>query len=898
MRLRNFRYAFAMVVRAFAVVLTAAAWASSAPDASLARGLAALEASDYTTAEAELARVVGNGAAEAKRGLAVAALLRGKYTDAANFALAAKATAVRAQVLYETGRQPEAIRVLEPLARGSGSDARRARVLLGEYLIQAGRRGDAEAPLQEIIEEYNESKIAPSNAEGLAIVGRAAFLLRSPKDANTAYKESERADPKRVETLLWAAELFLDKYDPGHAEEELKIAYAVAPNRADVLVALAKLKLEQSLAFEEAERFVAQALTVHPNHAGALALRAGILFRDMDTKEGLRVIEQGLAVHPNNLELLSLKAAARFLDDDKPGFEAAKRDVFRRNASYARFFSIVGEFAEWEHRYDELTAMMKEAVVMDPDEGKAFADLGLTQLRNGNETAGLENLATSWGKDKFNVRAFNTLNLFERDIPRDYETVATGAFRIRYPKNERAILERYVPRMLDEAFSSMKARYEFTPSVPVQVELFATREAFSVRTSGLPNIGIQGVCFGRVIAALSPSAEPVNFGNVVWHELGHIFALQLSKNHVPRWFTEGLSEYETKIRRPEWTRWLDPELYAALKENKLPPATEMNRAFSHATNGADVTVAYYAASKRVAWTVERFGLPKVKEALKLWGQGKKTPEVLRTAFGLEADAYDREYRAWQMENLSRYANKYQLPSALPSVDEAAKRVQNAPSDGKAHAELAASLFQAGDAKGANEHMTLALSLSNDVDGYSTRLLLTASARAQHKDDAERTHLEAAHRFDASQSEPLKALLHLETTSRDARKTIELLQKLATLEPHDRAVWHALLEKLVAQGRWTDASRVGESAIYVDVMNAEIHTLYGTALAANNAHAEALYEFTTATLCASSQAARATAHALAARELIALSRAPEARIQRDKALQLDPANATARALSIP
>ena len=110
----------------------------------------------------------------------------------------------------------------------------------------------------------------------------------------------------------------------------------------------------------------------------------------------------------------------------------------------------------------------------------------------------------------------------------------------------------------------MKARYDFVPKTPVQVELYSNREQFSVRTSGLPNIGIEGVCFGRVVAAMSPKSEPFNWGNVVWHELGHVFAIQLSKNHVPRWFTEGLSEYETIARRPEWQRELDPELYQAL----------------------------------------------------------------------------------------------------------------------------------------------------------------------------------------------------------------------------------------------------------------------------------------------------------------------------------------------
>jgi hypothetical protein len=126
-------------------------------------------------------------------------------------------------------------------------------------------------------------------------------------------------------------------------------------------------------------------------------------------------------------------------------------------------------------------------------------------------------------------------------------------FVIRYAKDEKAILERYVPKMLDEAYEH-GARYGFRPKEPVHIELYADSEHFSIRTSGLPNVGIQGVCFGQTLAALSPAAAPFNWGNVLWHELGHVFAIQQSKNHVPRWYTEGLSEYETIVRRPEWQR--------------------------------------------------------------------------------------------------------------------------------------------------------------------------------------------------------------------------------------------------------------------------------------------------------------------------------------------------------
>ena len=67
-------------------------------------------------------------------------------------------------------------------------------------MIDTGKRGDADAPLHDVIGDYGN--LADGDAEGLQMVGRAAYLLRSPKDANQALTEAERSDKGNVETLL------------------------------------------------------------------------------------------------------------------------------------------------------------------------------------------------------------------------------------------------------------------------------------------------------------------------------------------------------------------------------------------------------------------------------------------------------------------------------------------------------------------------------------------------------------------------------------------------------------------------------------------------------------------------------------------------------------------------
>jgi len=242
----------------------------------------------------------------------------------------------------------------------------------------------------------------------------------------------------------------------------------------------------------------------------------------------------------------------RFLADDTRGFERAQQEVLKRNPHFSAMYSIIAEYAEWEHRYPELVDMARSAIALNPDDGLAYATLGMNLLRIGDEPAGLQALRDAWDRDRFNVHVYNLLNLFDRTIIPDYEQLDAAPFRLRLLKEERPALEPYLIPMVQRAYASMKKRYGFTPAGPIGIEMFANAEHFSVRTTGLPHAGVQGVCFGKVITAVSPRAGPFNWGQIVWHELSHVFHLQMSKNHVPRWFTEGLAEHETIIARPEW----------------------------------------------------------------------------------------------------------------------------------------------------------------------------------------------------------------------------------------------------------------------------------------------------------------------------------------------------------
>ena len=252
-----------------------------------------------------------------------------------------------------------------------------------------------------------------------------------------------------------------------------------------------------------------------------------------------------------------------------------------------------------------------------------MAGAGLGYLRLGMEKEGLEWLEKSWAGDQYNVRTFNTRNLFEKTIPKDYSFATTKNFRIRYHNEEKPVLVA-LPRADDgegvrrhgEALrlhaEDAGRRSSCTP----------TATDYAIRTVGLPDLGALGVCFGQVITAMSPTTGDINWGMVLWHELGHVFAIQLSNSRVPRWFTEGLSEYETLIARPEWRRENDADLYGAIANGTLPSIGDAQLRVHAARSANAVVVAYYQSAVTIEYLVADLRVPEDRRGAQAVRQGQ------------------------------------------------------------------------------------------------------------------------------------------------------------------------------------------------------------------------------------------------------------------------------------
>ncbi len=850
------------------------------------KALAALKAGKWSDAQTLLESVRGKHQKEAVLVLGELFLLTGRHEEVDALLGAVKsapADLIIAESLRRRGELGAAKeRLTVPRETTTVLSLSRS-VALGEILVEEGKRSEAESVLMKVIEAANAGEFdaleKPDQARAWAQVGRAAHLLRSAEDANEAFNESETLARADLATLLFRAELFLEKFDFAHAAEVLSEAEKIAPHHPDFLILKAHLALYGQLAFAEVEEIAKGVLETNPRSTRARFLLAAVALRDLAIKDAMSHVEKGLGENPRDLQLLSMKAAVLFLAEDPKGFEAVVDETLEYSPGYSEIFRIVGEYAEWEHRYPDIEKLMRRAVRLDREDGRARSLLGLTLVRSGSDAAGLVELRRAFELDPYNVRVLNTLNLYEKTIPEEYVEKREGPFSFRFPKDEAPLLERYVPQLLEKAHAEMVERYQYTPVAPIGIEIYQSRDQFAVRTSGLPQTAIAGVCFGRKLATVSPIGSPGNLGMTLWHELAHVFHIGLSENRVPRWLTEGLAEWETAARDVGWSREMDLELYRALRQNAVPSLGSMSRAFTHARRMSDVANAYYASGQIAEWIVDTHGRGMAQSLLAEFGKKKLPPEVVPPLLGASFEELDEQFRSHVREELERFESQFVSVELFLTPEEIEEGLRKDPLDydlrfqkallhfsdrkfKRADAELQKLLGEKFDPHVSFARTRLLLAteqqkkarvmlrelIDKGHDGYEVRMILGRLDLAAAARTKALSHLEQAVKFDPLAEEAWAIIAAIYNKLENEEGELEALRNWAALSEHDPTPHRRLIQLLIDHEKYEEAKRAGELAIWADLAGLETHRLYGLALFRAGDEKGAEYEFESALLC--------------------------------------------------
>ncbi len=900
--------------------------------ADLASGRDKLIAGDYKAAIAELGKVTGKDRPAARVLLARAQIATGDYAGAeatvAPLAQAKDAQALEAHLVYDqlrrvTGRTRDARADLEQLHKDHPDD-RAVRTALGEVRHALGEVVGAKALFDETIKESDANQLDlddPVQTYQLAI---AAQHTSEYHLANDAFRETIKLRPQMTEAGVAWADLFLEKYAAQLAEQTLEEVFKVNPNDPDAHAAMAEVIVETRYDLAAVRHHLDAALAENPKNARALRVRASIEIDQNQWDTAGKTLDGVLAVNKDDVEAIAMKATIAWLRDDTKAYDAEVLRALAIDPAYAQLYRIVARSAVREHRYVEAIELEKRAVAIKPDFYEAMAGVGLGYLRLGLEKEGLDWLNKSWVGDQYNVRTLNTLTLFKDTIPKEYTFGTSKDFRIRYHNDEKAVLARYVEPTLERAFADMVKRYGFTPRTPVTIELYADRNDYGIRTIGLPDIAALGVTFGQVVTAMSPANGDINWGMVLWHELGHVFAIQLSNSRVPRWFTEGLSEYETLIARPDWRRENDADLYGAVANGTLVSIGDLNSEFMQPDASA-VVVAYYQSAVTLEYLIATYGFPRIVEALKLYGKGRETPDVLQAITGKTIAQLDADFHKYLDIRLAPYAGTFKLPTrGFDDLTRLEIAADAAPKDGRARAHVALGYYYAGEAEKAMTAASAALALdpkqpiaryiqaevvlhqgdlpraralyqgliTDGHDSFDLRSRLAQIADGEGKAGEVEQQLCAAKKLDPERSSPYQELAQRYEKYGQTAKALTELEHYAFLEQMDLAPLKKLVVEYGKLGNWAKVRTYGEMATFINPSDPDILGGLARAYLELRQPARALFTYETMLLTNPPPRRPALVHLGRVRALMALGKTADARAALAQAMKTEPENAEA------
>ncbi len=744
-----------------------------------------------------------------------------------------------------------------------------ARLTLTEALLQTGEYGEAELVLGHFFDFYNARVQAgtPLSADELVLVAQGVWWYGIRKGDKQSMKaavpdlvdQALKLDPGNVDALLFGGSCYLSKHDHSHAQSGwFEPLLKQNPNHALGMLGMAGCFFSGNDR-QKGQQALDRALQLNPNLREVQIAAARDVIRRRVYPDALKVLERALEINPYHPETLGLVAGCRYLTHDQAGFDEIVKRAHENNPKPAHFWYTLGDMFCDRMLLEEGQDWLKKAAELDPHHWDAITALGLNSLRLGYEEEAKSRLDLVTLKDPFNVWAINTWKLLSA-----YDTKFTVSrsenYIYRFHNSEVAFMEEYTRELAEDCWATLTKRYGFKPSRTVLLEMFPDHGDLSVRTFGLGGLGILGACFGHVIVLDSPKAQEVhgrfNWGSVLWHEMAHVWALQISKNRVPRWFTEGLSTYEEKLARPSWQREMEWQVFQAYHAGQLAPIMNMDQ--GDTGQGGDLINYYLYGSIIAEYLHTQHGFDKIIRILELYKEGKTTPEAFQTALGMDVPKVEANIRAY----LKAYLDRVRLrePITRDREQSIAQQFQANPADPAALAGYARLMLEKDKLADAQEHAAAAIEkdpqselahwvmgqiwnrkrpprLKKAIEYLSKAIDLGANdfgthftlARAYHQskdlDSAVAEYLAARRCFErnvAKDNSPSAFLLEIYKEREEAEKYVRELEYIVAIDHDDFDKRMELATIYRQEGKKEKMIAMLEDAIYIEPRDLKLH----------------------------------------------------------------------------
>ncbi|HEY1170268.1 MAG TPA: tetratricopeptide repeat protein [Verrucomicrobiae bacterium] len=537
--------------------------------------------------------------------------------------------ALNGRALLAQGKYPEALEMITKSVPRYYSSVRLR--LLSWEIHRANGQGDrAKSMLSEINYLAGSRTYAYRDAQSMITLGRTALLLGAdPKRVmDTFYVPLKQQDATNRDVYLAMGDLALEKHDYEMASKEFQRGLQSHPKDADLLYGLAK-------AYAPSDRkamveLVNKALAANKNHAEARLLLVDH-FIDAEQYEAAKItVDEVLKINPKLPEVWAYQAVLAHLKNNAAEEKRCREEALKLWKNNPKVDHLIGLKLSQKYRFAEGAEFQRQALKFDAEYLPAKAQLAQDYLRIGKTDEGWILADEVHRADEYDVTAYNLTTL--KGVLDSYATITNQYFIVRMPAKEGPIFGDRVLELLERARTNLCAKYGLELKQPITVEIFGSQKDFGVRTFGMPdNPGFLGVCFGKVITANSPSAQvsrSANWEAVLWHEFCHVVTLELTRNRMPRWLSEGISVYEERQANPVWGQHMNAQYREMVLGEDLTPVSELSGAFLNAKSGLHVQFAYYQSSLVVEHLVEKYGIEALRKILKDLHEGVGINEAI------------------------------------------------------------------------------------------------------------------------------------------------------------------------------------------------------------------------------------------------------------------------------
>ena len=718
-----------------------------------------------------------------------------------------RAVAIRARALIARGRYQDAEKILAPAAAAAPTSD--AALELGLLQLYLGHRDEGRRGLNRLV-----NTTQPRGATDLLRMAQAARALGEFQNANTLFRDADRAQPKDSAINTAWGELFLEKAEKENAQKSFQIALEADENNPAAIVGMARLASDVDQ--PAAAKLVERALKINASYVPAYLLSSEMALDNRERQDAHESINKALEINPNSLEARTLDAALAFLEDRQSEFTQKVEAVLKINPAYSEVYRVAGDQATRNYRFAEAIPLTKKALELDPDSAQAHADLGVEFLRVGDEAGARAELEKAYKLDPFQSSLVTKNLLTMLDKVDKFVTVADGDVIMRFDPAEAGVMREQAVPLAHEALAALSKSWDFKPQGPILIEMFPVHDDFAVRTLGLPGmIGALGVCFGKVVALDSPHARPpgeYNWQPTLWHELAHVITLQMSNNRLPRWLSEGISQWEEKRGRPEWGWEMDVSFASALDQGKVIKLADLNEAFG---DPKLISLAYYEASLVVQHFAETYGEPALHALVRSYSKGINDQQAFTEVFGQSMEQIQASFDAAIEKKYAplRQALKRPKFDGTPTLEDLKKMAESNPDSFPVQMGLGVALEKAGDHSAAIKALEHAATLVPRATGEDNPNKVIAAIAAKQGDKARAIRaLQDVLKVDHADVESARQLAALVAPEQDAARTEDAYRRLTSVDPFDSAAQSALGRLLMQRRDDAAAVRAFRSAL--------------------------------------------------------------------------------------